>query len=81
VVRCAAGLLGWTEAQVCQEAGIALLLTSSLKRVLDIDWNDAAAKTAAVTTLTRQLDTLRGSGDRLPHWTSATHRVRLGRRV
>ncbi len=58
VVRCAAGLLGWTEAQVCREAGIPLLLESSIKRALDIDWNDAVEKTAAITTFTRQLDAL-----------------------
>jgi hypothetical protein len=58
VVRCAAGLLGWNEEQVCREAGIPLLLASSLKRGLDIDWNDAVEKTAAIKTFTRQLDAL-----------------------
>jgi hypothetical protein len=58
VVRCAAGLLGWTDAQVCREAGIPLLLASSIKRGLDIDWDDAVEKTAAITTFTRQLDAL-----------------------
>ena len=32
--------------------------TSSIKRALDIDWNDAVEKTAAITTFTRQLDAL-----------------------
>jgi hypothetical protein len=58
VVGCAAGLLGWTEEQVCREAGIPLLLESSIKRALDIDWNDAVEKTAAIKTFTRQLDAL-----------------------
>jgi len=58
VVRCAAGLLGWKEAQVCREAGIPLLLESSIKRGLDIDWNDAVEKTTAIKTFTRQLDAL-----------------------
>ncbi len=58
VVRGAAGLLGWTEEAVCREAGIPLLLASSIKRGLDIDWNDAVEKTAAITTFTRQLDAL-----------------------
>jgi len=58
VVRCAAGLLGWKEEQVCREAGIPLLLESSIKRALDIDWNDAVEKTAAIKTFTRQLDAL-----------------------
>jgi hypothetical protein len=58
VVRCAAGLLGWTDEKVCREAGIPLLLASSIKRGLDIDWNDAVEKTAAIQTFTRQLDAL-----------------------
>jgi hypothetical protein len=58
VVGCAAGLLGWTEEHVCREAGIPLLLESSIKRALDIDWNDAVEKRAAIKTLTRQLDAL-----------------------
>ena len=58
VVRCAAGLLGWKEEQVCREAGIPLLLASSIKRALDIDWNDAVEKTQALRTFSRQLDAL-----------------------
>jgi hypothetical protein len=58
VVACAARLLGRTEEQVCLQAGIPLLVDSSIKRALDIDWNDASEKTAAITTFTRQLDAL-----------------------
>ena len=58
VVRCAASLLGWTEEKVCRQAGIPLLLESSIKRALDIDWNDAVEKTAAIKTFSRQLDSL-----------------------
>lgn len=58
VVRCAAGLLGWTEAQVCRQAGIPLLVESSLKRALDIDWNETVEKTEAIKTFSRQLDAL-----------------------
>ena len=58
VVRCAAGLLGWTTAKVCTQAGIPLLVESSIKRALDIDWNDAVEKAAAITTFSRQLDAL-----------------------
>jgi hypothetical protein len=58
VVRCAADLLGWTEEQVCRRAGIPLLVESSIKRALDIDWNDAVEKTDAIKTFTRQLDAL-----------------------
>src|SRR6185295_11503060 len=58
VVSCAAGLLGWTDEQVCREAGIPLLLASSIKRGLDIDWNDGVDKRAAITRFSRQLDAL-----------------------
>ena len=58
VVSCAAGLLGWTAEQVCLQAGIPLLLESSIKRALDIDWNDAVEKAAAIKTFSRQLDSL-----------------------
>jgi hypothetical protein len=58
VVRCAARVLGWTDEQVCMPAGIPLLVESSIKRALDIDWNDAVEKAQAITTLSRQLDAL-----------------------
>jgi hypothetical protein len=58
VVSCAAGLLGWNEERVCREAGIALLIESSIKRALDIDWNDAVEKTDAMKTFARQVDAL-----------------------
>ena len=58
VVRCAAGLLGWTDVRVCRQAGIPLLVESSIKRALDIDWNDAVEKTEAINTVVRQLDSL-----------------------
>jgi hypothetical protein len=58
VVDCAAGLLGWTADRVAQEAGIPLLLRSSVKRALDIEWSDPAAKANALNTLVKQLDHL-----------------------
>lgn len=58
VVRCAASLLGWPVERVCTEAGIPVLLGASVKAALDIDWNDAGEKAAAITTLGRQLDAL-----------------------
>ena len=60
VVSCAASLLGWTDEQVCARAGIPLLMDSSIKRALDIDWNDAVAKAEAIRRFTRQLDALQG---------------------
>lgn len=44
--------------QVCRQAGMPLLVESSIKRALDIDWNDAAAKREAIKTFARQLDSL-----------------------
>ena len=58
VVGCAARLLGWTDDQVCRQAGIPLLQESSIKRALDIDWNDAREKAEAIKTFARQLDSL-----------------------
>src|SRR5712692_6827213 len=58
VVRCAASLLGWTDEPVCTQAGIPLLLESSIKRALDIDWDDAVEKAEAIKTFVRQLDAL-----------------------
>ena len=58
VVECAAQLLGWEFERVCQEAGIPLLVETSMKRGLDIDWNDAHEKAGAIKTLSLQLDRL-----------------------
>jgi hypothetical protein len=58
VVSCAAALLGWTDEQVCARAGIPLLVEASIKRALDIDWDDAGAKTKAIQRFSRQLDAL-----------------------
>jgi hypothetical protein len=58
VVSCVAGLTGWPEEKVCQHAGIPLLLESSVKKALDLDWNDAAEKAGAIKTLAAQLDSL-----------------------
>jgi DDE family transposase/transposase-like protein DUF772 len=58
VVECAADLLGWKFEKLCREAGIPVLLASSTKAGLDVDWNDAAEKNEAIKTLTAQLDSL-----------------------
>jgi hypothetical protein len=58
VVRCAAHVLGWRVDRVCREAGIPLLLGSSVKAALDIDWSDPGEKAAAITTLVHELDAL-----------------------
>jgi hypothetical protein len=51
-------LLGWTAERVCVQAGIPLLVESSIKRALDIDWNEAGEKAEAIKTFARQLDAL-----------------------
>lgn len=44
IVTCAAELLGWKPEKVCREAGIPLLLETSVKKALDIDWNDGTCQ-------------------------------------
>jgi hypothetical protein len=58
VVECAAGLLDWSAERVAREAGIPLLLSSSVKRALDIEWSNPDAKAGALNTLVEQLDAL-----------------------
>jgi DDE family transposase/transposase-like protein DUF772 len=58
VVECVAHLIEWTPAQVCQAAGIPLLLASSVKTGLDVEWSDPEQKAGAVRTLTKQLEAL-----------------------
>jgi hypothetical protein len=59
VVDCAADLLHWTPGRVCREAGASLLLESSMKKALDLDWSDPAQKASAVKSLAVQLENLR----------------------
>jgi hypothetical protein len=61
IVACAATLLEWPEERVCQEAGIPLLLASSVKQALDLDWSKPDKKATAIPTLVAQLT-------RLDHW-------------
>jgi hypothetical protein len=58
VVACAADLLGWPMERVATSAGIPLLVESSVKKALDLEWSDPDAKAQAVDTLARQLDSL-----------------------
>jgi IS5 family transposase len=59
VVECAARELGWPKDKVCREAGIPLLLETSVKKALDVDWNEAGQKTRALQKLVKQLDYMR----------------------
>jgi len=58
VVDCAANILGLTRAEVCIESGITLLLESSIKKSLDLDWNDKGQKDEAINILVEQIDSL-----------------------
>ena len=58
IIACAAELRGWTEEMVCREAGCPLLLASSIKAALDLDWSDPEEKATAIPTLIDQLTNL-----------------------
>ena len=60
VVECAATLLDWPQERLAQEAGIPLLLESSVKKALDIEWSDPEQKAGVVERLARQIDALEG---------------------
>lgn len=58
VLKCAAQLVGRPVRDVAVEAGAALLLGTSIKKELDLDWNDRQQKAGAVVTLVEQIDAL-----------------------
>lgn len=58
IVDCAAELLGWKADRVAREAGIPVLLESSVKAGLDRVWGTESAMNDAVSTLVQQLDSL-----------------------
>jgi Transposase DDE domain/Transposase domain (DUF772) len=58
VVEFAAQLLGWAFEDVARSAGVPLLLQSSVKKALDVEWSDPSAKQDALQRLSRQLDAL-----------------------
>jgi hypothetical protein len=58
IVACVAELRGWTEERVCREAGCPLLVASSVKAALDLDWSDPTEKATAIPTLIEQLTSL-----------------------
>ena len=64
IVACVAKLQGWSEERVCHEAGCPLLLASSIKAALDLDWSDPQEKASAIPTLVDQLTSLE-------HWLTA----------
>lgn len=58
IASCIATCLNTTFEEVCRQAGARLLLGSSIKAALDIDWNDPDAKQEALTRLCAQLERL-----------------------
>ena len=58
VARCAATLLEWPVERVHRESGATLLSESSIKKGLDIDWNDPRDQAAGLAWLLEQLDAL-----------------------
>jgi hypothetical protein len=58
VAECMAHSLGTDVEEVCQQANAPLLMASSIKAGLDIDWSAPEAKTTALNTLCQQLDRL-----------------------
>jgi hypothetical protein len=58
IAECTALVLGTDVEEVCQQADVPLLLASSIKAGLDIDWSAHDAKVDAVNRLCRQLDRL-----------------------
>ena len=58
IVDCAAALLKWPAERVCEKAGCPLLLESSIKKALDVDWGDEDDKHEALNRLLKQLDAL-----------------------
>jgi hypothetical protein len=55
VAKCAAQLLEIKYEELCEKAGIPLLLDTSIKKALDRDWSDAKQKAEAVDVLARQV--------------------------
>lgn len=58
VLKCVATLLDCSAREIAAEAGAPLLLGSSIKKELDLDWSDPSEKRGAVVTLAEQLDAL-----------------------
>lgn len=58
IARCAADLLGWPPEKVATAAGIPVLLDSSVKKALDVEWSDPDEKAHALDILARQIESL-----------------------
>jgi hypothetical protein len=58
IAECIAQVLGTDVEEVCQQANVPLLMASSIKAGLDIDWGEPDAKATALNRLCLQLDRL-----------------------
>jgi hypothetical protein len=58
VLACAARLIDLTPEQIAERADTPLLVGTSVKAALDIEWSDPAQKASAIGTLVEQLDRL-----------------------
>jgi hypothetical protein len=76
VVECAAALIEREYETVCRQAGIPLLLSSSVKKALDCDWSDGREKAGAVDRLAQQVLSLERWLER--HLVEEVHRPPLG---
>lgn len=70
VVELLAAALQWDKEAVCMQAGIPLLLSTSAKRALDVDWSQREQKDQALDTLIEQLESL-------VIWLSLNHREQM----
>jgi IS5 family transposase len=58
IVACIAAILDWSVEDVCRTAGIPLLLDSSIKKGLDVEWADPEQKSKALRKLVGQIESL-----------------------
>jgi len=58
LVQCVSKLTGRPFAQLCEAAGIPVLLATSVKTGLDVDWNNPSEKVTALVKLVGQVDSL-----------------------
>jgi hypothetical protein len=70
IVELLAALLQWDKAALCQQAGIPLLMSSSAKAALDVDWTQPQEKDRALDCLIEQLESL-------VIWLSLNHREQM----
>ena len=58
LILCIARVLDRAPDEVAAEAGVSMLMESSIKKALDLEWSDPVQKASAIVTLVQQLDRL-----------------------